>query len=94
MVPGLGFEPRSTAPKAVVLPLDDPGIYAFYYKATSAISQTRIQSSDKAKLGVDRAEDWRYPAVKYNVLADRYNGGRIPSSVLCQAYGSAYCEDM
>ncbi len=25
MVPGRGFEPRLTAPKAAVLPLDDPG---------------------------------------------------------------------
>ena len=25
-VPGLGFEPRLTAPKAAVLPLDDPGV--------------------------------------------------------------------
>jgi hypothetical protein len=27
VVPGLGIEPRFTASKAAVLPLDDPGVY-------------------------------------------------------------------
>lgn len=31
MVPGQGFEPRFTASKAAVLPLDDPGMLFLYY---------------------------------------------------------------
>ena len=30
LVPGSGLEPESTAPKTVVLPLDDPGIPLYY----------------------------------------------------------------
>lgn len=29
LAPGLGFEPRYTAPEAVVLPLDDPGMWPY-----------------------------------------------------------------
>lgn len=37
MVPGLGFEPRLTASKAAVLPLDDPGLNSFFQKYYTAI---------------------------------------------------------
>ena len=33
MAAGLGFEPRSTASKAAVLPLDDPAIQCQYYNS-------------------------------------------------------------
>ena len=38
MAPGLGFEPRYTAPEAVVLPLDDPGM--IYLKRDKRIQNT------------------------------------------------------
>ena len=38
MAPGLGFEPRLTASKAGVLPLDDPGMTVVFYLKTPSFS--------------------------------------------------------
>ena len=49
MAPGRGFEPRFTASKAAVLPLDDPGM--FRQERTEFFQTTQEEGNKKKKNG-------------------------------------------
>lgn len=84
LAPGLGFEPRSTAPKAVVLPLDDPGVrvgsflYSCYLRAAPDLTAVNLVCTG------DTA--WQYEAVfratAYSYQFGGANGSRTRPSAL------------